>query len=514
MTVKTRVLAIFLTLVFILIVLFSTVFAYFESVNLKREYEQLSRQTANGLAFMPALSTAITTRDNTEVQAIIDRVRLQANNPLVTVINREGFNVLTEEVVPSSQSLQSTLLFGSYITEHISFQKVEGIQTIAPVYSQTNDAEELVGAVVVQYPQTAINETLEERIWRNVGVGLFGLALSAVGAMIVSKSIQRDTFGYEPAVVASLYQERETLLKAVKEGIVAVDEEGELTLLNPAAEGILAKQELDQTAIQQLGLIEALKTGHSLWDEVRKVNGKVLVVNCRPIGEKGAVTGAIASFRDYSDMRQVKETLEQLQRQSDSLRAQTHEFKNKLYVLMGLLQLGKGEEALAFIIDETNIQHAQTSPLFEKIEDTGVQALILGKMAAAAEKHVHLAVEETSRLFPIPDIPVSDLSIILGNVLDNAIEAAAVAKEKKVLFFASDAGEEFVFDIYDSGFGAKDLVGVDWFEEGISTKGEGRGYGLSNVQKTLRKWNGFIEIKDTGDGTVVSVYIPKWQGGK
>ncbi|WP_078394498.1 sensor histidine kinase [Shouchella patagoniensis] len=513
-TIRTRVLIVFSILVCALISLFTLVHAYFESVNLDEEYRQLSRQTANALSFMPALAGALHDEDISEVQGIIDRIRLQANNPLVFVMDKEGKDVLSGIMEENQETLQPTLVFGSYVTERTELRGEEVIQTTAPIYDQVDEAEQLIGAVSVNYSMDTIREELVGRLWRNASAGLAGLGLSLLCAWLISSSVQRDTFGHEPALVAALYKERETLLKAVNEGICAVNKQGGITLLNPAAEAILPKKQASETVLKVLGLDQALLKGESFYDEMRSIEGKTLMVNCRPIYKNGERTGAISSFRDFTEMKQVKETMAQLQVQSDGLRAQTHEFRNKLYVLMGLLQLGKQEEALDFIVKETNVQRSQTTPLFQKVTDIGVQALLLAKMAKASEKHVHLSIEDSSELQPIKRVPMSDLSVIIGNVLDNAIEAVAYTKKKEVRFFASDAGDEWVIDVYDSGEGFSH-EGRHLFEEGVSTKGEGRGFGLSNVSETLLKWDGLMEIASLPEkgGTVVSIYIPKERRG-
>ncbi|KQL58787.1 hypothetical protein AN965_02140 [Alkalicoccobacillus plakortidis] len=515
MTIRTRVLLVFSILVAILISLFTLVHAYFESVNLNQEYKQLSRQTANALSFMPALANALHENDVSEVQGIIDRVRLQANNPIVFVLDHNGKDMLSGKEDETRHSLQATLVFGSYRTERTIVHGEEVIQTTAPIYDQLGDAEQLIGAVRVSYPLESIHEVLYERLWRNALVGLAGLVLSLLCAGIISSSIQRDTFGHEPALIATLYKEREALLQSLNEGICAVNEHGDVTLFNPAAAFILSADEANKDVLHKLGLFESLHKGQSLFDDMRNISGKSLVVNCHPIYENKKRVGAICSFRDFTEMKQVKETMAQMQAQSDGLRAQTHEFRNKLYVLMGLLQLGKQEEALSFIVNETSVQRTQTIPLFQKITDVGVQALLLAKMARAAEKHVHLSIEESSELHTIERIPIADLSTIIGNVLDNAIEAVVHTEKKDVLFFASDAGDEWVIDIYDSGKGFKENQ-KHFLQPGVSTKGEGRGFGLSNVQQALKKWNGVMEIDGLPHvgGTVVSIYIPKTEGDK
>ncbi len=285
MTIRTRVLLVFSILVVILISLFTLVHAYFESVNLNQEYKQLSRQTANALSFMPALANALHENDVSEVQGIIDRVRLQAYNPLVSVIDDNGKEMLSGKEDETRHSLQATLVFGSYRTERTVLHGEEVIQTTAPIYGQIGDAEQLIGAVRVSYPLERINEVLYERLWRNAFVGFAGLALSLLCAGIISSSIQRDTFGHEPALIATLYKEREALLQSLNEGICAVNEHGDVTLFNPAAAFILGTEQANKGVLHKLGLFESLHNGQTLFDDMRNISGKSLVVNCQPLYE-------------------------------------------------------------------------------------------------------------------------------------------------------------------------------------------------------------------------------------
>ncbi|WP_160112565.1 sensor histidine kinase [Salicibibacter kimchii] len=517
-TVRTRIVSIFLLLTFLLLFVWMFLFARIEIQNVEQEYAQLSRQTANSLAFMPAMAEAIANDEPREAQEIIEQLRLQADNPIITAASQDGQYVYHPEEEKIGENVDdgqftSAIVFGSFITEEDEGVFGPAMVTTAPIYESVGDGEQVVGAITVEYLYEDINAAVFDKLSRLAFVAIFGIAGSIGGALILGKNIRRDTLGMEPAKIAELYREREGMLDSVKEGVVAINKEQHVTLLNPAAQTTLDALHLttDSTFIDVLGLSETLKNGDIVDDDERMHNGHVLIASRRPLYDGEQIVGAICSFRDKTDMKQLQETIVQVQGYSDGLRAQAHEFKNKLYVIMGLLQLGNNEEALELIEKETSVS-AASMPLFHAIKDPGVQAILLGKMAKAAEKKVHLWVDENSSLERTA-YPVSDVAIMLGNLLDNAIEAVILELTKEISVFITDMGNDIVIDVQDSGPGIdRDLLS-EIFQKGSSYKGTGRGFGLSNVLQTAQKYGGDIDVSSPVEGgAVFSLFLPKhWE---
>ncbi|WP_080873876.1 ATP-binding protein [Oceanobacillus timonensis] len=515
MTIRKRIVFIFLILSTFLIFLFISVFAYFEIRNAQDTYKQLSRQTANGLAFMPALEEAIIDGNQEELQGIIDRVRLQAENPVVTVVTREGEYIVHPNereigVMEETDQFAQTLLYGSYVTENREGTLGPAIMTIAPIYEEVdiNGGERVIGAVTVEYLEESIRATIITKLTRLSVVAFIGIALCIGGALFLARSIQEDTLGIEPAVIADMFREREAMLNAVKEGIIVIDDNQSISMINPSAKTLLNASSDMQESIKKLGLPETIHSGKASYDEEKTYHGKTFITNRIPLYENKQIVGAICSFRDKTDIKQLQETVTQMEGYADSLRAQKHEFKNKMYVLMGLIQLEQYEEAVKIIQEETTDKR-QAFPMFENVKDPGAQAILLGKMAKAAEKKIELVIDEASHLDKTK-ISATDMAIMLGNLLDNAIDAVIDSKQKRITVMITDVGNEIVMDIEDTGSGITKEQTEQIFTRGYSSKGEYRGYGLFHVYETVKKYRGEMEITSPADGgTVFSLYFPK-----
>jgi two-component system, CitB family, sensor histidine kinase CitS len=238
---------------------------------------------------------------------------------------------------------------------------------------------------------------------------------------------------------------------------------------------------------------------------------KTMIVNAQPIIENNQKAGTVFSFRDRTEIKQMVDALSEVQQYSQDLRAQTHEFKNKLHVLLGLLQLHKYDEAIAFLTEESDLQEYHSTIFFQSILDDKVQAILLGKIAKASEKKIDFQIDGESSLSPLPGfIGLSPLIVILGNLIDNAFEAVMDQKVKVVSFFVTDIGNDIIFEIADNGKGISEEEEGRILQKGVSSKGDHRGYGLANVEEELSQLGGTIEWDSKKDrGTVFTVILPK-----
>ncbi|WP_197076525.1 sensor histidine kinase [Domibacillus indicus] len=206
-----------------------------------------------------------------------------------------------------------------------------------------------------------------------------------------------------------------------------------------------------------------------------------------------------------------KKTIDEMRLYSDELRAQTHEFKNKLYVLSGLLQLGRNEAAIDFIQKEADNVSLQNQIVFNQIQDDLVQAVLLGKTAKASERKISFAIEQESVLSALPaHVDGHSLLTVISNLIDNAFEAVKQEKEPRVTFLITDASPTLIIEVTDNGTGIDEEALQLLFEKGYSTKGEGRGFGLHNVKEAVESFQGMIEvIPNESAGTIFTIYIPK-----
>ncbi|WP_228409613.1 sensor histidine kinase [Radiobacillus deserti] len=195
---------------------------------------------------------------------------------------------------------------------------------------------------------------------------------------------------------------------------------------------------------------------------------------------------------------------------SEDLRAQAHEFTNKLYVILGLIQLGV-DDAIALIQEEATLQTQHSTLFMSQIQDEKVQAILLGKLAKASEKKINFIIDPESTLHFLPKhIGISPLITILGNIIDNAFDAVANKEAATVTLFVTDVGNDIIFEIEDTGKGIEKTIESSIFMKAFSSKGVNRGYGLANVKEEIDALNGWLEYSSEEEkGTTFTIILPK-----
>ncbi|WP_462422015.1 ATP-binding protein [Salinicoccus sp. Marseille-QA3877] len=512
MSIKNRIISIFLITSITLVTMLIVAFIYIEIDNTYDRYEQLSRQTADGFSHMPDLNNAINDNDIDEIEGIIERVRINTEYPNVTIVNRDEVYIYHYNQENIGHPAETTdyspsLLFGANITDNASGEEGSEIRTVAPIFEEVNDGERVLGAVTVSYLSSDIVASILDKVLRLALVATIGIVISVLGALWLQRSIQSDTLGYEPVTVARMFKERDAIISTVREGIIMVDKNFEITFSNPSADSVL--QDTDsQKIIELFSFNKVITKGTSYYDKEVRLNGNTYIINCLPIHEDDDIVAAICSFRDKTDIKQLQDSLQQIMGYSDELRAQSHEFKNKMHVLYGLLKVEKYDEAINFI-DEEKIKDESTIPTLTSIKDSGTHAILLGKIEKGREKGVEINIDPNSQLGRT-DISVSDMATMLGNLIDNAIDAVSEKEEKLINIFITDIGNDIIIDVEDNGKGMSYEDSQNILSSGSSSKGENRGFGLSNVNLTVRKYNGFVTFNtEEGNGSVFSIYIPK-----
>jgi CitB family two-component system sensor histidine kinase CitS len=237
----------------------------------------------------------------------------------------------------------------------------------------------------------------------------------------------------------------------------------------------------------------------------------MFIFNLIPIFENEYVVGVVSSFRDKTELTKLIDTISEVREYSEGLRAQTHEYANKLYLLSGLLQLERYQDAFEFIQKESTSHQYRNRILFNQIHDANVQAILLGKLGKASEKKIILEIDADSYVDPLPShIEVTDIITIIGNLIDNAFDAVVQQKEKRVSFSITSLGKDIIIEVTDSGKGISEDVVDSLFSLGYSSKGLNRGYGLFNVKRTVEYLGGTIEVSnEKHGGAIFTVYLPK-----
>lgn len=377
----------------------------------------------------------------------------------------------------------------------------------------------IVGAVSVGIAYDSVRERLLGAV---PGLLLYAGAVLAVGVLAaigVSRRLQRRTHGLAFADISALLEEREAMLHGIREGVVALDRQGRIRLANDEAQRLLGLGEhdtgrpLDEVLPQ--GRTTDVLTGRVDGEDLLTVSGgRVLVANRMPTEDGGAV----ATLRDRTELELLGRELDSTHGLLDALRAQDHEHANRLHTLLGLLELGLHDEAVEFVAEVADTRRASAEHVAGRVHDPLVSALLVGKAAIAAERGVALRVS-ASTLLPDRVIDPRDLVTVLGNLVDNALDAAAHRSADPFVEVELRAERTtVVLRVSDTGPGVPPGMRDQVFAEGWSTKQSpahrGRGLGLALVRRLAERYGGMARVTArAGGGAVFTVVLPEALAG-
>ncbi len=386
-----------------------------------------------------------------------------------------------------------------------------------PIFANSG---KVIGVVSVGYLQETV-ESVTEGYLQRVLLWVFGLfLLGGIGTWLIARNVKQSIFGLEPVEIARLFRERNAILDSIREGVVAINDKGQVTMLDHEAAKILKIPPESgigtsiESILPQTRMLEVLKSGEEQFDQEMIIGGIEVIVNRVPIWQNGRVAGVVSSFRRKDEIDRMAQELTQIQEYSEVLRTQTHEYSNKLHTLAGLIQLGSHQEALDLIGRETSGYQELLGTLAETVPEPLLSAIILGKYNRAQELRINFQLDPESRMIDIPKkINREKIVTILGNLLENALEAAQenTSGKRTVQLSMTDFGNDLIFEVEDSGPGIEDESVDLSLQHGFTTKsGTGRGIGLSLVHENLKYLGGHLTVvRSSLGGMRFTIYIPK-----
>lgn len=465
---------------------------------------------AQTVALMPELIQAFDSPEPARIiQPLAEQVRIATGARYVVVGNRLGLRYA--HPLPERLGLpmvggdnERALLGGEAYYSRAEGSLGEAIRGKAPVVNAQGD---IVGLVSVGFMLEKVDVDIDNYLALSWGLLALMLLLGLSGAWWLAHHFKKVILGLEPHEIARLVMEKDAILQSIHEGIVAVDQEGRITLLNQAAKRLLGMPD-DAGAlgrpVQELvpnsKMREVLSSGERQFNQEMWIGEHPVVVNRVPINHAGQVDGAVATFRSRQEILELSLALKTVNRDMDALRVQAHEFSNKLYTISGLLQLDKSQQALALIRQETAREQAQLATVLEQIADPLVGGILLGKMAYAEQKGVQLELVEDSTLHTRLSSQGQNVLIsVLGNLLNNAVDAALLGgqPQPRIRLFFTDLGEQLLFEVEDNGPGVDPALMAHIFQDGFSTKpGRHRGIGLALVRQLCLEYGGDISLEE------------------
>ncbi|MEU6621439.1 sensor histidine kinase [Streptomyces litmocidini] len=371
----------------------------------------------------------------------------------------------------------------------------------------------IVGAVSVGIEYDSVRDRLLAAIPGLLAYAGGALAAGALAAYLISRRLQRQTHDLAFSDISALLAEREAMLHGIREGVVALDRNGSVRLMNDEAQRLLglgpeaAGRPLDE--VLGAGRTADVLAGRVTGEDLLTVRGhRVLIANRMPTDDGGAV----ATLRDRTELERLGRELDSTRGLIDALRAQDHEHANRLHTLLGLLELEMHEEAVEFVTEVVGVHRATAEQVTEKVHDPLLAALLVGKATVAAERGVSLRLAPDS-LLPDRLVDPRELVTVVGNLVDNALDAVAGTPGARIEVSFHAEGRTVVLRVSDSGPGVpedrRELIFTEgWTTKALPSHGK-RGLGLALVRRLAERRGGTAEVADgTEGGAVFTVVLP------
>lgn len=344
---------------------------------------------------------------------------------------------------------------------------------------------------------------------------LFIFALITIAAILIeliisaelSSSIKKSLHGYEPNVFSAMFQVRDNILESLNEGVLAVDKNGVVQFANRSAAKMLGKKkakELINTPFTDCcndGFIKnVISTGEKEFNiQEQSIDNSNVLIDCIPIKEKDDIIGAVAILHNREEYTKLMEDLAGTRYLVDSMRANNHDFTNKLHVIMGLIQMEMYNEAVSYIENISIVQRETISKIMSVVDEPSIAALLIGKSARASELNIKFILNDESHYSKTDLLLPSELMVtVIGNLIDNAFEAINIKniqRQKELRFGIYSRENALLITVEDTGIGiSKDNL-EHIYDNGFSTKGEGRGTGLYQVKEMIEAIGGKITVE-------------------
>ena len=387
----------------------------------------------------------------------------------------------------------------------------------AAIYDEEGNYAGFVIAIMLM--KNIKNETIQI-ILTFILITIIAILIELFISAELSDKIKKSLLGYEPDVFTSMFRMRDNILESLDEGIVAVDKVGKVQFINKSAVEMLTTDGKEDSfigkyvsnlsntipALNPLCASEISRSVSSAYDNI--------LIDTIPIKENDSVTGTVGILHDRKEYTKLMEDLTGTRYLVDSMRANNHDFTNKLHVILGLIQMEMYDEATSYIQNITMVQRETISKVMNCINEPAIAALLIGKIARASELNVKFVLREGC-YYSSADIslPSEVLVTVIGNLIENAFESMNDMNydgQKELLFGMYSKPGALLITADDTGSGISDSNIGRIFENGFSTKGSGRGTGLYQVKNLIEAAGGKINVESQeGIGTSFTVSFKK-----
>ena len=500
----------------------------FEKDKTDRNLQNISETIATSPSFMENDIQNGTAQDQVNLMRYLDSLKKSLYDvDVISIVNKNN-----QRFYHTNHSLIGT----QYDGEQPDFSPVEKnfyiVNTNGPsgaqrraysaLYSETG---EYLGFIMVIILTEHVNENITQIITTYAILAVVAIVIELFITSRISKSIKNSLLGYEPDTISAMYLVRDNILESLKEGIIAVDKDGTILFTNNSAVKMLDKS---STATEFIGKnIEQIKNGNVIKTVLngsekefgiqgQRMDGTDVIIDRIPIKHEEDPIDTICILHDRAEYTKLMEDLAGTRYLVDSMRANNHDFTNKLHVILGLIQMEMYDQATSYIENITMVQRASISKIMNCISEPALAALLIGKTARAAELNVKFTLRDGSH-FSNTDmhIPTEVLITVIGNLIENAFESMN-AKEpnpsnpNELIIGLFSKEDSILITVDDTGLGISEENKQRIFENGFSTKGENRGTGLYQVKTMVENFGGLITVDSQENvGTSFFVYFSK-----
>ncbi|MEX6283415.1 sensor histidine kinase DpiB [Providencia hangzhouensis] len=486
--------------------------------------QSLAMSQAKLIASIDGVVQSVKYRDIPGLKVIADKLNQDSNYDYVVIGDENSIRLYH----PNSQKIGFQMQWnkpGALEKGESYFINGEGsmgnaVRAKTPIFDEQG---KVIGVVSIGYLSNKIETSLSE-LFVQTGATFLGILIILLFlSWAFSRLIQKQMLGMEPEEITQLVLVQKGIFEAVFEGVIAVNIQGQIIIINSNARKMLSLSkplgQLTGTFVSEhispadFFITDIETTKH---DVICEFNGLNVIANRVAIRDGEHLVGAVISFRSQNDIESLNSQLTQVRQYIESLRTLRHEHLNWMSTLSGLLQMKEYDQALALIKGESESQQQLIDTLRGQFFDKQVAGLLFGKHHRAKELGLQLKFTAGSQLHELPDsLNSTEFCAILGNLLDNAFEASLKNNQgnKQVELYLSDEGKEIVIEVADQGCGFPSEIQDKWFERGVTTKtdiADSHGIGLYLVASYVKRCNGAVIIEENQPhGTVFSIFIPK-----
>lgn len=491
--------------------------------------DSMGRQAMSIARFMaqsPLIIEGLTgARDSADIQQYANINQMQANVQFIVVLDMNGVRKshpkpeLVGELMAGGD--EAPALTGKEYLSEAHGTMGYSLRAFTPVYGP--DGRQ-VGVVLVGILMQYVQDAVIHAQMILLVVMVVGMGIGTLGALLLARETKGVLFGLEPAVIAKQLEERSVMLQSVREAIMAIDRNGTITLLNEEGKRLLR---LGVADVNPLGrsvnefvpdnrLMEVIRSGKMEINREQEIFGVSVLVNQIPLVVNGKIVGAMATFRDKTEVKQLAEELTGVRDYVDALRSQAHEFMNRLHVILGLVQLEEYDLLSSYIQRIASDHQAEVSYVGRLIRNPVLAGFVLSKLSLARERNIVMQLSDDSFL---PEAKQEDIThklvTIIGNLIENAFDAVANSPKREVCLTIKYKAGWLSIEVRDTGPGIPPELSERIFEMGVSNKANERGFGLYLVKMNVDGMAGKISFSRTEDKqTVFHISIPYESGGE